>query len=140
PEAVMAMTQTMKPDIYSKVDDEATILLKYPKTQGIIQASWNWPMSRKDMEVYGQFGYIISENDTDIRYRLNEDSSEVKEKVNRRSPPLNDPFALLAEVVRGNIKLDPYDLSSIENNMIVIEILDAARESAKTGKLIYLEN
>jgi predicted dehydrogenase len=139
PEAVMAMTQTIKPDLYPNVDDEATILLKYPKAQGIIQASWNWPESRKDMEVYGQLGYIISENDTDIRYRLNEDSSEIKEKVNKRSPPFNDPFTLLSEVVRGNIKLDPYDLSSIENNMIVMEILDAAKESAANGKLISLK-
>ena len=39
--------------------DEATILLTYPKTQGIIQASWNWPFDRKDMEIYGQSGYVL---------------------------------------------------------------------------------
>jgi hypothetical protein len=30
-------------------------------------------------------------------------------------------------------------LSSLENNMIVVEILEAARESARTGRTIRLE-
>lgn len=33
PESVLAMTQQLKPDIYPKVDDEATILLQYPAMQ-----------------------------------------------------------------------------------------------------------
>ena len=52
PETVTAVTQTFKPDIYQRVDDEATIVLAYPKAQAILQASWNWPFDRKDMEVY----------------------------------------------------------------------------------------
>ena len=54
PISVTAELKQIKPDIYPKVDDEATILLEYPNTQGVIQASWNWPFSRKDMEVYGK--------------------------------------------------------------------------------------
>ena len=57
PTSVTAITQQMKPDKYPKVEDEATILLTYPKMQGIVQASWNWPYNRKDMEVYGTEGY-----------------------------------------------------------------------------------
>ncbi|MCX5634843.1 MAG: Gfo/Idh/MocA family oxidoreductase, partial [Planctomycetota bacterium] len=58
PVSVTAVTQQIKPEVYPKVDDEATIVLTYPKAQGIIQASWNWPFERKDMEVYGQKGYV----------------------------------------------------------------------------------
>ena len=139
PQAVMAMTQTIKPELYPKVDDEATILLKYPKTQGIIQASWNWPVSRKDMEIYGQTGYVICDNDTDLRYRFSKSEVEMNEKVSKLNSPYNDPFSLFAAVVRGQISLKPYDLSSIENNMIVMEILEAAKESEATGKLISLK-
>lgn len=39
PVSVFAVLQQIKPDIYPKVDDEATIIITYPKTQGIIQAS-----------------------------------------------------------------------------------------------------
>ncbi len=138
PESVFAITQTIKPDLYPKVDDEATIILKYPKMQGIIQASWNWPIARKDMEIYGKKGYIFSDNRSDMRYRLSEDDKEVKEKLEERAAPLDDPFALMAGVVKKEIKLPPYDLSSLENNMIVVEILEAAKESAKTGKVIPL--
>ncbi|MEP2276147.1 MAG: Gfo/Idh/MocA family oxidoreductase [Reichenbachiella sp.] len=138
PDQVMAVTQTIKPDVYTKVDDEATIILKYPKMQGIIQASWNWPIARKDMEVYGQTGYIYADNRNDLRYRLSEAQEEQKENLEERKYPYNDPFALLAAVVKGKVTLPPYALSSLENNMIVVEILDAARESAKTGRTIDL--
>ena len=53
PLAVTAVTQRFQPAVYPRVDDEATILLEYPNAQGIIQASWNWPFNRKDLEVYG---------------------------------------------------------------------------------------
>ncbi|MEQ9265124.1 MAG: Gfo/Idh/MocA family oxidoreductase [Balneolaceae bacterium] len=139
PESVFAVTQTIKPEIYTKVDDEATIVLTYPEMQGIIQASWNWPFNRKDMEVYGQTGYIISDNRSDIRYRLSENEAEQKETLNELLSPYDDPFALFAAVIRNEITLPAYDLSSLENNMIVMEILDAAIRSAKTGKRVYLK-
>jgi len=139
PVSVLALTQQIKPDVYPKVDDEATIILEYPKMQGIIQASWNWPFSRKDMEVYGQTGYIITDNRSEMRIRLEKDKNERKEILKEREPPYDDPFALLAAVVKGDIKLSPYDPSSLENNMIVMEILDAAKKSAQLKKAVALQ-
>ena len=139
PESVMAITQTIKPELYSKVDDEATIILRYPKMQGIIQASWNWPIGRKDMEMYGKRGYIYSDNRKDIRYRLSEERNQTAESLAERSGPYDDPFAMLTAVVNNRITLPPYDLSSLENNMIVTEILEAAKESARTGQVVHLK-
>jgi predicted dehydrogenase len=138
PISVRALTQQIKPDIYPKVDDEATILLEYPEAQGIIQASWNWPYNRKDMEVYGKTGYALADNRSDLRILLNEEEGELAEKLTERPAPYDDPFAFLAGVVRGQIKPAAYDLSSLENNLIVVEILDAARRSAKSGKAVRL--
>ena len=140
PTAVMAIAQTIKPHLYPKVDDEATIVLQYPKMQGIIQASWNWPIARKDMEVYGKTGYIFSDNRSDIRFRLNENKQEQKEILAERKTPFDDPFALFEAVIRNKITLAPYDLSSLENNMIVVEILDAAKKSSATSTIVKLEN
>jgi hypothetical protein len=67
---VTAVTQQMKPSIYPKVDDEATIILTYPHTQAIIQASWNWPFSRKDVEVYAERAYAVSAGADGLRVRL----------------------------------------------------------------------
>jgi predicted dehydrogenase len=41
PVSVTAVTRHFKPEIYPKVDDEATIIVCYPDAQCIIQASWN---------------------------------------------------------------------------------------------------
>ena len=138
PLAVFAVTQQIKPDIYPKVDDEATIIVTYPKAQGIIQASWNWPFGRKDLEVYGQHGYTISDRNG-IKTKTSDSQKEIYRDVPPTSRPYNDPFSYLAAVVHKEIMVKPTDLSSLENNMIVVEILEAARRSAKEGKVIYLE-
>jgi len=50
------------------------------------------------------------------------------------APDERDSVSYLIAVTRGRRK--PAGLSSLENNMIVTEILTAARESAKTGKSV----
>ena len=138
PLTVSCITQQIKPEIYPKVEDEATILLAYPKSQVIIQASWNWPFSRKNTEIYGQNGYLVCEDRNILYYRWKNDKEPIEETVPEISAPFNDPFAYLRAVVRKEITLKPFDLSAHENNMVVMEILDAARESANKGITIKL--
>jgi predicted dehydrogenase len=136
PLKVTALAQTNKPRIYPKVDDEATILVEYPKAQGVIQASWNWPFSRKDFEVYGATGYAIATGGNNLRVRLPGQKAEETRTPAELPPDENDSISYLTAVARGRIK--PAGLSSLENNLIVTEILSAARESARTGKTITL--
>ncbi len=138
PLAVVAVTQQIKPDVYPKVEDEATIIVTYLKTQGIIQASWNWPYNRKDMEIYGQKGYVIADRNG-LKLKTSADKPEVYQAVSPPAKPYHDPFAYLAAVVRREVIVKPTDLSSLQNNMIVMEILEAAKESARKGKIIYLK-
>ncbi len=136
PLKVTAITQTDKPAIYPRVDDEATVLVEYPKAQGIIQASWNWPFSRKDFEVYGERGYAIATGGNHLRVRLPGEEAEQTRTPAARKPEERDSISYLVAVTRGQIK--PSGLSSLENNMIVTEILTAARESARTGRTVTL--
>jgi predicted dehydrogenase len=136
PLKVTALTQTNKPDIYGKVDDEATILVQYPKAQGIIQASWNWPFARKDFEVYGEKGYAIATGGNNLRVQLPGMKAEETRTPEALKPDERDSLSYLTAVARGKFK--PGGLNSLENNVIVVEILDAARESARTGKTITL--
>ncbi len=138
PLAVMAVTQQIKPDVYPKVDEEATIIVTYLKAQGIIQASWNWPYSRKDMEVYALQGYVIADRNG-IKFKTSPNQPEENKLVPPPAKPYHDPFAYLASVVRGDIVMKSTDLSSLQNNLIVVEILEAAKESAKQGKIVYLK-
>ena len=142
PNSVTAITQQLQPENNPKVDDEATIILTYDDAVAIIQASWNWPIGRKDMEIYGLKGAIYADNRNDLRIRIAEGYDGFREqsfKLEERIAPFNDPFSYLAAVINGDITLHPFDLSSVENNMIVMEILDAARKSAKTGKTVKLK-
>jgi predicted dehydrogenase len=138
PLTVTAVTQQIKPDVYPRVDDEATVILTYPKAQAIIQASWNWPFDRKDMEVYGQSGEAITVRRDDIRLRRGGDKNEQQQTAPALSPPYDDPISYLIAVVSGEIK--PTGLSALDTNVTVVRILDAARESARTGKTIKLAN
>jgi glucose-fructose oxidoreductase len=135
PDSVTAVTQQIKPDVYPRVEDEATVILTYPKAQAIIQASWNWPFSRKDMEVYGQKGYAITVGRDEMRVRLPEKEEKLTE-AKPLSASNEDSVSYLRAVVLGGLK--PAGLSSLETNVIVTEILDAARRSAATGKTVLL--
>lgn len=139
PVSVTASLRQLKPDIYPNVDDDATVIVSYPSAECIIQASWNWPYGRKDMEIYGESGYIMADNRNDMRLRNRTIHNEIKRKISAEDIDVfEDPFCYFIHVVRGWITLESYDPYSIENNMIVVKILDAARESAKTGKTIKM--
>ena len=137
PVSVTAVTRQFKPAIYPKVDDDATIIVNYPTAQCIIQASWNWPFGRKDMEVYGETGYAISVNNTTLRVRNNKSNGEQTMRVTTKDIPVyDDPISYFADVIRGKILVPKKGLYSLENNVTVVRILNAARESAKSGKTI----
>ncbi len=138
PSSVLAVTQQIKPDIYPKVDDEASIILTYPDAQAIIQASWNWPFSRKDMEVYCKSGIINAKDRNRLGYRFHEKDKETEITLPERPAPFQDPFSLFRAVVRKEILLEDHDLSALPLNVTVMEILDAAKRSAKSGKRVRL--
>jgi len=135
PTSVIATTQQIKPDIYPRVDDEADVILTYPKAVAILQPSWNWPFDRKDMEVYGQTGYVITVRHDDVRVRLKGGEEQLL-PAKPVAAPYDDSLSLLRAVILNGA--DPGAPSSLETNVIVAEILDAARRSAASGKAVRL--
>jgi predicted dehydrogenase len=137
PESVTAVLNHDKPDEYRAVDDDATVVLQYPHAQAVIMASWNWPFGRKDMEVYGANGYVITVAQDGLRVRHQHDNSERVEEAPGLASNQRDSLSYLASVLRG--KLDPKDdLGSLETNVKVVQILDAAKQSARTGQAVKL--
>jgi len=135
PLAVSAMAQTFKPHIYAKVDDEATVVLSYPKAQVIIQASWNWPYGRKDLDIYGTRGYILAPDRQTLQLRV-ADKPESRITLEPLRDERRDEISYLVAVIRGQKQVD--GLSSLANNLVVTKILAAARESVKTGRSVRL--
>lgn len=136
PESVTAVTQQIKPQVYPKVDDEATVILRYPRAQAILQASWNWPFDRKDMEVYGTAGQAITVKKDDVRVRRAGEEQEHMEHAPALASPENDSLSYLIAVLRAKVKAE--GLSALDTNVKVVRILAAARESAKTGRTVRL--
>jgi len=137
PQSVTAVVNHDKPEIYPKVDDDSTIVLQYPKAQAVIQGSWNWPFSRKDMEVYGATGYVITVGSEGLRTRFAHDSSERTSTAGSLPDNERSSLGYLVAVLNGKIA-DKGDLSALDTNVTVMQILDAARESARTGKSVRL--
>ena len=138
PVSVTAVTRNFQPGTYPKVDDDATIVVDYAKAQGIAQASWDWPVGRKDMEVYGTTGQVISDNKHDMRVWGSTPESVTSKSLPDRPYPFDDSNSYFRAVIDGRVTPPPYDPSSLENNMLVVEILDAARQSAVSGKTVKL--
>lgn len=135
PVAVTAVTRQLKPAVYPRVDDDATIILEYEAgTTGIIQASWDWPYSIKDIHIYGDEASLHAvDPNTLIRYDTPGKPADVPLETGYYSDHLTYLKAFLdRDIADGN------DLSSLANNLVVVEILQAARESAKKGKRILM--
>ncbi len=135
PTSVYAVLKRNKPDKYPRVDDDATILVEYPGTTVQINASWCWPYNRKDMFVYGKDGFLYQSDPKHV--------SDAAGKPGIEAPaleaPIDNPFRYLAAAVRKEIEIAPTDLSALENNLTVVEILSAAVESARTGAKVVLD-
>jgi len=136
PVAVTAVTRQLKPDKYPYVDDDATVILEYAGgLTGVLQASWDWPYSIKDIQVFGDSSSLHAvDAQTVVHYRSPGDKASV---------PVTDDFydghlSFLKAVLDG-VPVSPHDPSSLANNLVVVEILAAARESAKRGTRVELE-
>jgi predicted dehydrogenase len=139
PISVTAQWNRNKPEIYPKVDDVATIILQYPQMQAIIQASWNWSYSRKDMELFGTHAIIQTFDAQRLQSKI-ENETVQQHQIPLQTLPFQNAYDFFVDVIQNNRKLEPRDLSSLDNNLRVVEILEAARQSAQTGKTIYLKN
>jgi predicted dehydrogenase len=136
PLSVTAVTRQTKPHFYPKVDDDATVVISYPKTQVIIMASWSWPYGRDDIEIYGTTGSIKTLDGKTMILRIG-DKPEQKITAKPMEPLYSDSLNYLTGVISGVI--EPIDLASLENNMTVTEILCAARSSAQSHSTIQLK-
>jgi predicted dehydrogenase len=137
PVAVTAIIRHIKPTVYPKVDDDATIIIEYPTVTAIIEASWNFPFTMLDMEVYGKDGYLQAVDDNHIREKKG--STSFTFVPNSFDTPYADNISYIKAVLKKGFQPSA-DQASLKNNLIVMKILDAARLSAKEGKRIMLKN
>jgi len=137
PTRVYATTRKMKVEQNNKVDDDATIVLDYPDATAIIEASWDWPYTKDQVEVFGPKGSLLARHNT-LQHRSADargpnvapDGENVTLDVLPRET--SNPISYFVDCIRNNKPIE--DPVSARLNVQVMEILDAARESARTGK------
>ena len=138
PQAVFATTRHLKPKVYTKVDDDATIVLEYKTATGVIEASWSWPYTIMDAEVYGKNAYLHASefNGVGPVSLRSKSEKETREEV-ISAPKYIDEVEYLTAVIKGGAT-DNYRLMSLERNVTVVKVLDAARRSAKEKRKVVL--
>jgi predicted dehydrogenase len=139
PVSVFAVTRKLKPSVYPKVDDDATIILEYLGSTGIIEASWNWPYTIMDVEAYGKNGYLYASqfNTSGGNPSLQSKNEKESKPENISVPQYKDEVEYLTAVIKNSAP-DNNKLLSLKHNIIVVKVLDAARRSAKEGRKISL--
>ena len=137
PVSVSAVTRQLQPDLYPEVDDEAEIILSYRHAVAIVEASWNWPFSFKQMDVYGSTGYAkaLDADNLEVRCKGGKEAETIK--GGEIPAPFDDPLHYLAAILRGQVTGEN-SVSALKTNVTVSEILEAARQSARSGKTVTL--
>ena len=142
PARVSAVAQKLKVEQHNPVDDDATIVLDYPDGTAIIEASWDWPYNMGQVQVFGPKGSLLATaRDLFSRQTGRQEVSAALEgeRVALDAPAheTSNPISYLIGRIRENKPIE--DPLSAGLNVQVMEILDAARESAKTGRAVALK-
>ncbi len=136
PTSVYAAARHLKPSTYPKADDAGTIVLEYPGATGICEASWNWPYTIMDVEVFGNSGYLHASEFNAPELQLKNEKGSQVEAIS--APEYKDEVSYLTAVIKNGAP-DNFKMLSLERNLIIARILDAARKSAREGKKVILK-
>ena len=137
PARVSAVTQKLKVDQHNSVDDDATIVLDYPDGTAVIEASWDWPYNKGQVQVFGPKGSLLATRN-DLFFRTPTDNAAKAglegERIALDPAPkeTGNPMSYFVDCIRNNKPIE--DPLSMKLNVQVMEILDAARKSVRTGK------
>ena len=137
PTRVYATTRKLKVAQGNKVDDDATMVLDYPDATAVIEASWDWPYNKDLVEVFGPKGSLLARHAVLLHRASDARGPNVPpdgESVTLNPLPkeTSNPVSYFVDCIRNNKPIE--DPVSAGLNVQVMEILDAARESARSGK------
>jgi predicted dehydrogenase len=104
PVSVTAVAMTDKPAIYPNVDDDATIIVRYKTAVAVLQPSWTWSFARKDMEVYGTDGYVITEAADHVRTRYKNEKADQQHEAPSLATAQQSSLDYLAAVLHDQIE------------------------------------
>jgi len=142
PESVYAEVIHLRPETFPKVEDSSTMVLKYRNGINIFEGSWDLPRSFQDLEIFGSSGApdnltrgSISMTQQKVELRTGRDSKELP--LAPLPPEKADPVAFMVNAIRNDKPID--GITALDINVGVVEIIEAARESIRTGRAVKLK-
>ncbi len=134
PQTVYASVLHLRPAEYPKVEDNSAMVLSYKNGVALLEGSWDLPRSFQDLEVFGRKGSVT----------MTQKKAEV---VRGRSAPETlaaeplpaeraEPIAYMIDCIEK--KHEPEGLVGLDMNVDVVEIIEAAKQSIKTGRAVAL--
>lgn len=133
PDTVFAQVNHLQPERFPKVEDNATLVLHYKNGVGLFEGSWDLPRSFQDLEIYGRKASLYMQNGK-VEMRKGRESKEVT--IDPLPPERARPIAAMVDAMKSNKPIE--GLTALDINVEVIEIIEAAKESVKTGKAVKL--
>jgi predicted dehydrogenase len=143
PESVYAEAIHLRPETFPKVEDSATLMLKYKNGINIFEGSWDLPRSFQDLEIFGSTAnpdgtlnrgsiYMTQQK---VEFR---NGRETKELPLALLPPEQaDPIAFMVDAIKNNKPIE--GITALQINLGVVEIIEAAKESIRTGRPVTLK-
>lgn len=144
PDSVYATAQHLKPELYPKVEDSATIILNWKDGLAILEASWDLPPAqRAGNEIYGMKGSIVGNTITTAgrsaaagRGAGGRGMQGDPPSIAPLPPERSAPIAYMLDHIRRKQPLD--GPSALDLNVRTQEVLEAAYMSVKTGRAVRL--
>lgn len=134
PTSVYATANHLRPETFPKVEDNADIVLTYPNGVGFFEGSWDLPRGFQNLEVFGRTGSVTMQ---ESKVQLQKGRNNTDVKLDPRPADEADPIHFA--VAHWKNKTPNEGLTALDINVQVIEIIEAAKESIRTGRAVKLK-
>jgi predicted dehydrogenase len=135
PENVYATSNHLRPDEFPNVEDTSVMVLSYKDGVGIFEGSWDLPRGFQDLEVFGFAGSLHTTGAVEVALRKGTEP-EVKIDVPALAPEMAGPTEYLTYCIKNNKSVE--GMVALDINVGVIEVIEAAKMSIKTGQAVAL--
>jgi len=141
PQRVYAYSLKLKTAQQNEVEDDAVVLLEYADATAVLLPSWDWPYSKGQAEFYGPKGSFLVMGDGLLFQAAhknttakNPDGALVPSKP--LPPEKINPVAYYVHCIKNHLPIEGQLTPEI--NVGVNEVVDAAKESIRTGRAVEL--
>jgi predicted dehydrogenase len=141
PRGVYAYSLQLKTTQHNKVEDDAVVLLQYADATAILLPSWDWPYDKGQAEFFGPKGSFLVMGDG-LLFQSAHKGTTITNPAGtpvptaELTPETSNGVAYFVDCIRNHKPIaGPV---TAELNVQVNEIIDAAKDSIRTGRTVPL--